>query len=348
MYFENSITNKYCSKPMAFDVHYLHCSPETQAEISLIIEQWQGLQPTYEVKTSGSTGTPKPITLLREQLEASAKRSNAFFGLDEQARVFMCLSPHTIGGKMMLIRAMVGNYTLDITEASGNPEHHVPTDVHYSFVSLVPYQIKRMLDENPGKLDQFDQILLGGMGLSVELEHQLSKLKPRIYIGFGMTETVSHIAMRSMGNPVYKALDGVRLRAEDDCLIISDSRLGIREMKTNDQVRFHGPDKFEWLGRADFVINSGGIKIHPEALEQVIDPYVSVPFIIGGIADDSFGERCTFITEQALSDADFTRIQALVSEKFGKYAIPKQQLVHPILKTANGKIRRKEILNALK
>ncbi|MDR0801793.1 AMP-binding protein [Fluviicola sp.] len=333
---------------MAFNIHYLHCSSETQAEISSVIEQWQGSQATYEVKTSGSTGTPKLITLLHEQLEASARRSNAFFNLDEHARVLMCLSPHTIGGKMMLIRAIVGNYAIDVAEASGNPENHIPSQVNYSFVSLVPYQIKRMLDENPEKLDQFDQILLGGMGLSGELEQKLSALKPTVYIGFGMTETVSHIAMRKIGSPVYKALNGVTLQPEGDCLVISDSQLGIREMKTNDQIRFHGPNRFEWLGRADFVINSAGIKIHPEALEQVIDPYLSVPFIIGGVPDPSFGERCTLITEQVISEADFARIQTVVGEKFGKFSIPRQQIIHPILKTANGKIRRKEILNALK
>lgn len=333
---------------MAFNVRYLHCSSETQSEISSVIDQWQSLQAKYEVKTSGSTGTPKPITLLREQLEASAKRSNAFFGLDERARVFMCLSPYTIGGKMMLIRAMVGNYEIDITEASGNPEEYIPDDVHYSFVSLVPYQIKRMLDESPEKLEQFDQVLLGGMGLSHELEQKLSLIKPAVYIGFGMTETVSHIAMRKMGNPVYEALDGVELQSEADCLVVSDSKLGISHMATNDQIQFHGPNRFEWLGRADFAINSGGIKIHPETLEQVIDPYLPVPFIIGGVSDPSFGEMCVLIVEEVIPKTDFSRIQTIVQEHFGKYAIPKKQVVYLILKTASGKIRRKEILNALK
>lgn len=332
---------------MAFKVHFLHCSPETRAEISSVIDQWQNGLASYEVKTSGSTGTPKTIPLLRAQLEASANRSNAFFGLDEHARVFMCLSPHTIGGKMMLIRALTGNYTIDITEASGNPEDHIPVGVTYSFVSLVPYQVKRMLDESPEKLEQFDQILLGGMGLSTELEHALSGIKPTVYLGFGMTETVSHIAMRTMGTPAYQALDGVTLDSEAGCLVISDSKLGITAMKTNDQVRFIDSNCFEWLGRADFAINSGGIKIHPEALEHVIDPHLSVPFIIGGLKDAAFGEMCVLIVEETLAESTFTHIQELVQEHFGKYAVPKKQVVHPILKTANGKIRRNEILNAL-
>lgn len=333
---------------MAFQIRYLHCSAETRTEIKSVIDQWQHSNSSYEVKTSGSTGTPKLITLSRNQLEASARRSNAFFGLNEDSRVFMCLSPKTIGGKMMLIRALAGNYEIDITEASGNPETQIENNTHYSFISLVPYQVKRILEETPGKLNSFDQILLGGMGLSDELEKTLSTLKPSIYIGFGMTETVSHIALRKMGNPIYEALDGVNLDSEDDCLVVSDSKLGIQQMKTNDIVRFHSPNRFEWLGRADFVINSGGIKIHPEALEQTVDQYISVPFIFGGMLHDSFGESCVLIIEQALSEADFKQVQQLIQDTFGKYAIPKQQIVHPILKTENGKIRRKEILNALR
>ncbi len=333
---------------MAFQIRYLHCSAETQAEIESVIDQWRNQDSSYEVKTSGSTGNPKLITLSRNQLEASAKRSNAFFGLNEDSHVFMCLSPKTIGGKMMLIRALVGNYAVDITEASGNPETHIQKDSHYSFISLVPYQVKRILEETPDKLNAFDQILLGGMGLSDDLEKTLSTLKPSIYIGFGMTETVSHIALRKMGTSVYQALDGVNLDSEDDCLVVSDSKLGIQRMKTNDLVKFHGPNRFEWLGRADFVINSGGIKIHPEALEQTVDPYISVPFIFGGIIHNSFGESCVLIIEKELSETDFKQIQIVIQDKFGKYAIPKQQIVRPILKTENGKIRRNEILNALR
>ena len=101
---------------MGFEIIYTNCSAETQQEIQSVIDLWNEKAPFYEVKTSGSTGTPKSISLKREQLEASAKRSNAFFKLDETASVLMPLSPHTIGGKMMLIRALVGNYRIEAVE----------------------------------------------------------------------------------------------------------------------------------------------------------------------------------------------------------------------------------------
>ncbi len=333
---------------MAFEVIYLHCSEKTQQEVRAVIELWQNGSPVYTVKTSGSTGTPKSISLSREQLEASAKRSNAAFGLTESARVFMPLSPHTIGGKMMLIRALTGNYTIEITEPGANPLKYIDPQTAYSFVSLVPYQVKHILEETPGKLNQFRQILLGGMGLSPELEKTLSAISPDVFIGFGMTETVSHIALRRMGSPVYEALKNIELQVSDDCLVVTDQKLGITELQTNDQVKLIDPFHFEWLGRADFVINSGGIKIHPENLEQAIESRISFPFIIGGIPHETLGEACVLIGEQILPEEKFTELQAVIREKFGKYAVPKQQVLSPILKTENGKIRRKEILNMLK
>ncbi|WP_430402451.1 AMP-binding protein [Fluviicola sp.] len=332
---------------MAFEVTYTDCSAETQQEIQAIIELWNQNSPTYQVKTSGSTGTPKSITLVREQLEASAKRSNSFFNLDENSRVLLPLSPHTIGGKMMIIRALVGNYSIEIREPSSNPIMELASGSHYSFISLVPYQIKRILEETPENLNRFDYILLGGMGLSSQLEQLLSSVKPAVFIGFGMTETVSHIALREMGNPVYEALEGVELEVSENGLVISDSKLGIERIQTTDLVRLIDSKHFNWIGRADFVINSGGIKIHPEKLEQVIDELIETPFIIGGIPHETLGEACVLVVESALSEEKFRQVQALIQEKFGKYAAPKQQVIASILKTGNGKIRRKETLKAL-
>jgi o-succinylbenzoate---CoA ligase len=332
---------------MAFEVTYTDCSAETYQEIRKIIDLWHAKSPDYYVKTSGSTGTPKSILLKREQLEASAKRSNAFFGLNESSSVLMPLSPHTIGGKMMLIRALVGNYSIHVVEPRANPLEEIPAKFQYSFISLVPYQVKCILEENPEKLNLFENILLGGMGLSAELEQTLSELKPAVYIGFGMTETVSHIALRKMNDPVYRALEGLHFDVSDNCLVITDSKLGIERMQTNDEVDLIDSTQFKWLGRADFAINSGGIKIHPEALENVIDELIEGPFIIGGIPHETLGEACILILEEALSDEVFSQVQETIREKFGKYAAPKQQVLSSILKTENGKIRRKETLNAL-
>jgi len=330
-----------------FDVTYTDCSAETQQEIRAIIELWNEKSPVYQVKTSGSTGSPKSITLTREQLEASAKRSNSFFNLDENSLVLLSLSSHTIGGKMMIIRALVGNYSIEIREPGANPIVELSSGSHYSFISLVPYQVKRILEETPENLDQFDTILLGGMGLSTQLEQTLASITPKVYIGFGMTETVSHIALRRMGNPVYETLEGVELEASEDGLVISDSKLGIERMQTTDLVELMDPRHFTWLGRADFVINSGGIKIHPENLEQAVDGLIETPFIIGGIPHETLGEACVLLVEKLLPEEKFKQVQEVIREKFGKYAAPKQQVVSSILKTENGKIRRKETLKAL-
>ncbi|MGV3609325.1 MAG: AMP-binding protein [Fluviicola sp.] len=332
---------------MAFEVRYTDCSAETYQAIKKIIELWRAKSPDYYVKTSGSTGTPKSILLKRDQLEASARRSNSFFGLNENSCVLMPLSAHTIGGKMMLIRALVGNYSIHVVEPRANPLEEIDPKSPYSFVSLVPYQVKCILEENPEKLTLFKNILLGGMGISPELEQTLSELKPRVYIGFGMTETVSHIALRKMNDPIYRALEGVHLEVSNNCLVITDSVLRIDRMQTNDEVDLIDSTQFKWLGRSDFAINSGGIKIHPEALENTIDEWIDGPFIIGSIPHETLGEACVLILEEAVSDEVFSQVQEVIREKFGKYAAPKQQILSPILKTENGKIRRKETLNAL-
>ncbi len=332
---------------MAFEVTYTDCSAETYKEIRAVIALWNDKSLEYTVKTSGSTGMPKSIRLTRAQLEASATRSNSVFGLNENSRVLMPLSPMTIGGKMMLIRALIGNYSIDVVEPRANPLEEIDPKSRYSFISLVPYQIKCILEETPEKLNQFDHVLLGGMGLSAQLEKALSTVKPTVYIGFGMTETVSHIALRKMNDPVYGALEGVKFEISKDCLVITDSKLGIEHMQTNDLVELIDSAHFKWLGRADFVINSGGIKIHPENIEQVIDELIEVPFIIGGIPHETLGEACVLILEKALSEEKFMQVQSIIREKFGKYAAPKQQVISTILKTENGKIRRKETLNSL-
>lgn len=332
---------------MAFEVTYTDCSVETQQEIRAIIELWNQKSPVYQVKTSGSTGSPKSITLTREQLEASAERSNSFFNLEEDSRVLLPLSSNTIGGKMMIIRALVGNYSIEIREPSANPIAELTPGSHYSFISLVPYQVKCILEETPENLNQFDSVLLGGMGLSTQLEQTLISVKPKVYIGFGMTETVSHIALREMGNPVYQALEGVELEISEDGLVVSDFKLGIERMQTTDLAKLIDSKHFTWLGRADFVINSGGIKIHPENLEQAVDGLIETPFIIGGIPHETLGETCVLIVEKLLPEEKFKQIQTVIQEKFGKYAAPKQQVISSILKTENGKIRRKETLNAL-
>jgi o-succinylbenzoate---CoA ligase len=332
---------------MAFEINSTNCSQSIQEKIRSIITDWKAEKAFYTVKTSGSTGMPKTISLSRKQLQASAERSNRFFHLTNESRVLMCMSPDTIGGKMLVIRALVGNYAIDVFEARANPLLELRQNKHYSFISLVPFQLKCILEENPEKLNQFDQILLGGMGLSTELETKLLACKPAIFIGFGMTETVSHIALRKLGSPVYNALDGVHFDTINENLIVTDHALGITQMATTDSIQLIDPTHFKWLGRSDFAINSGGIKIHPEKLEQELDSFIQAPFMITGLPHISFGEECVLVIEKILPKEDFLNIQRIIQEKFGKYAAPKRQIEQAILKTENGKIRRKEMLNIL-
>lgn len=326
---------------MAFQVSFIYCSPELQSQVLELVRQWNDFQDTYETKTSGSTGNPKAVQLTRKQLEASALRSNQYFNLSENSHALLCMNPSTIGGKMVIIRALVGNYKLTVVPASGNPLIELNDSEPFDFASLVPYQLNRILSENPDKLSNFHQILLGGMPLSTKRENELLQLQPTFFIGFGMTETVSHIAIRQIGEQRYTCLEGVSIDEIDDHrLVISDQHLGIERLETTDIVKIYPPNQFEWLGRRDFAINSGGIKIHPEALEKELTTLILSPFIIAGIPDTTLHEMCVLISEKTLSEVQQAEIKQEVTRVFGKYAVPKKFFVSPILLRENGKIDR--------
>lgn len=334
---------------MAFQVSFKNCSDELQGFIQNLIDEWTTNQDIFEVKTSGSTGNPKTIFLIRKQLEASAVRSNTFFELAEDAHVLLCMNPNTIGGKMVVIRALVGNYKLTVVPASGNPFAAIDQIETFDFTSLVPFQLNRILLENPEKIGLFKQILLGGVPLPMVQEQKLSQFKTRFYMGFGMTETVSHIALRKINESHYTCLPGVSIAVnEEQCLQLSDSKLGIEKLQTTDLIKITSPMTFEWLGRNDFTINSGGIKIHPEALEREISEFIATPFLIAGIPDSRLHEMCVMIVEEAISEKNWLEIQQLIEKRFGKYAVPKKCFVAPILRREHGKIDRLSTRKQLK
>lgn len=334
---------------MAFQVSFKNCSDELQDFIQNLLSDWNTNQDIFEVKTSGSTGNPKTIFLSRKQLEASAIRSNNFFDLKEDAHVLLCMNPNTIGGKMVVIRALVGNYKLTVVPASGNPFSEINQTETFDFTSLVPFQLNRILLENSEKIELFKQILLGGMPLPVVQEQKLSQFNTRFYMGFGMTETVSHIALRKINESHYTCLPGVSIAVnKDQCLQLSDSVLGIQELQTTDLINLTSPTTFEWQGRKDFTINSGGIKIHPEALERELSELIQTPFILAGIPDSRLHEMCVLLVEEAISEKKWAEIQQTIETHFGKYAVPKKYFVTSILLRENGKIDRLSTLKQLK
>lgn len=333
---------------LSFQLTYIGHDASYLEQVAEFIGEWESGAEDFRVHTSGSTGMPKTIVLKREQLIASAERTIAHFGLKPGDKMLMSLSPKVIGGRMMIVRALVGNLHLLVTQPSSNPLSDVPEEMSVDFISLVPAQLKIMIDRNEPGLKKVKTILLGGAPVSEELENHFAALPSKVVTGFGMTETVSHIALREAGKSVYEALPGVSFSVHNGRLVIDDELLHIQKLETTDSVRLIDNKHFEWKGRTDFVINSGGIKIHPEQLETVLSPLIRGEFIIAGIPDEQFGEVCILIAEKKLTGKiDLEEIQEYTRSRSGRYSAPKTIVYADIKKTAAGKTDRKATIQSV-
>lgn len=292
----------------------------------------------FEVQTSGSTGNPKTILLRRGQLEASAIRTLNYFQLKQGDSAVLALPIHTIAGKMMVVRSLIGQLNLIVTDPGSRPMDSLSLNEQITFFPMSPMQFGQL---KPEELARIKYILLGGSPLSPKLEKQISSLHSNTYIGFGMTETVSHIALRKIGHPFYEALQGVDFSLKDNKLIVNDQLLELVDLETNDLVELKNPLSFKWLGRADFVINSGGVKIHPEQLEQFFSDFIDGNFFIAGIPDDTFGQKCILVTDTMTKVEDFEQLCTLCKAHFGPYSSPKQWIQLPFSYSSGTKINRR-------
>lgn len=312
--------------------------------VQVFLEQWMSGAAEFPVQTSGSTGTPKAILLTRHQLEASAKRTLQFFGLQPGDRALLGLPVQTIAGKMMILRALLGELELIITDPDSQPMNCLETDERIDFFPLSPMQLNLL---GPEQLKNVNTLLLGGSPLSPALEKRITVQHDACYIGFGMTETVSHIALRKAGDPSYHALKGVTFSTLDGKLIIEDELLQLSGLVTNDLVELTDSTRFKWLGRDDFAINSGGVKIHPEQLEQVLSDVVKGAFFIAGIPDDTFGQKCILLVDTMTEIDDFEQLCTLCRDHFGPYSAPKQLYRLPFIYSSGTKINRRLTLEQL-
>ena len=316
---------------------------ELQAKVETFCQQWENGDP-ISIETSGSTGKPKVITFTKEQFIVSAGKTIAFFDLNKETKSLLCLSPDTIGGKMMMVRALVGNYPLVLTNPSLDPFEFM--DEHIDFVALVPAQLAHVL-KNPrsiSKLKKVKHILIGGADIPEELSQQLRSHEITAYQSYGMTETISHVALREIGKDTYyHALPGIHFTSENNCLTIHYPEIQLKSIQTTDIVELSDESTFHWKGRADFVINSGGKKIHPEELEKRLSTFISGRFILSSIPHPVWGEALVL-----LSELPITLKKAVLIHEFSSVEIPKFAQTVPMIFTENGKIQRKLTLEQAK
>ncbi|MCH7785208.1 MAG: AMP-binding protein [Bacteroidetes bacterium] len=319
----------------------------TNYEISIgnFLIQWLNEDPTVMVKTSGSTGKPKDILLNKDNMVNSANATGIFFKLAENTTALLCLPSNFIAGKMMLVRAMILGWDLHITA----PEKDALTqyDNDYDFVAMVPFQVLHSIDA----LKKVKKLIIGGGSISKELEAKLINVDTEVFATYGMTETITHIAVKRLNglakSAYYTALPNVKFSKDDrGCLIISAPDISEKEVITNDIITLVSPTSFEWLGRYDNVINSGGIKIFPEKVEEKLSAFIQHPFIITSEKDEQLGERVILIIETKDKNDKLDLSEAI--SKLERYERPKKIYTFSEFPfTETGKIKRDKILQIL-
>jgi o-succinylbenzoate---CoA ligase len=316
---------------LRYSSHFLDQEKIESLQASFLNEKY------IKTSTSGSTGPSKEISLEISHMKASAQATNAFFGLRQDTSALLALSLDTIAGKMMLLRALVGNYSLIACPPKLRPLEDTDHDI--DFVAMVPAQLRETLKHDVQKLKSIRVILIGGGPISSEVEDNLREEHLTVYHSFGMTETISHIAMRKCGyesNLFFEALPGVSFVSKDEKLVIHAPHLGVDSLQTNDLVELLSPTQFIWKGRADFVANSGGYKIVLEELESKISALIPYPFFLWKDADEKWGEKVVLCLENAGGEEiDLSSLQLKAWEK-----PQKTYYFQHFLRSESGKIRR--------
>ncbi|WP_055437034.1 AMP-binding protein [Lacinutrix algicola] len=303
---------------------------------------WQDNSNTIALKTSGSTGVPKTIVIKKQAMVNSAIATGEYFKLQPSSKALLCLPAHYIAGKMMLVRALVLGLEIDSIEPKSNLK--IDLEKQYHFTAMVPLQLEKNLD----KLKSIKTVIVGGAKVSSALNAKLQELKANIFETYGMTETVSHIAVKQLNgitkNNSFKTLPNIEIKQDDrDCLIINAPFVSDTIIITNDVVKLQSKTEFEWIGRADSIINSGGIKVFPEQVENILSGKINAKFFIASEKDTILGERVILVVEGENIEIDNSIFNTLKS-----YSKPKNvYYINQFTLTESGKIKRNETLKRI-
>ena len=291
-----------------------------------------------EMTTSGTTGKPKLIRVDKQAMVNSALATGDFFDLKPKDKVLNCLPVKYIAGKMMFVRSFILGLDMDFVAPSSHPMYN--NDTKYDFVAMVPLQAENSLKQ----LQNVKKMIIGGVKMNNTLEKQLLKLPTTAFETYGMTETITHIAAKKIGDKAFTVLPNVTISYDDNnCLVIHAPHISKEIIVTNDIVELVNENQFIFLGRHDNIINSGGIKLIPEQIEEKLSSRITSRFFVAGKPDESLGEKLILIVEGEKQQLDNTIFDIL-----DKYEKPKEVLfVSKFIETANGKIMRKESLGDL-
>ena len=309
-------------------------------DLEAFLQEWQNDEPMVWVHTSGSTGVPKPLQVEKKRMRASARLTCSFLGLKEGDSALLCMPLQYIAGKMVVVRSLVAGLRLLPVAPSGHPLKdltEIPT-----FAAMIPMQVYNTLQvpEERAKLMEIKHLIIGGGAIDDALGRELKSFLNHVWSTYGMTETLSHIALRRLNGTEasdwYTPFENVRIRlSEENTLIIHAPSVCAEELTTNDIAEINEEGKFRILGRKDNTINSGGVKIQIEQVEATLKEHLHTPFQITARKDAKFGEIVVLLYNKVKDEAE---VRHICEENLPAYWVPKIYLrVEELPLTGTGK-----------
>lgn len=311
------------------------------------IEQWFDDKETMILKTSGSTGIPKNIAVTKHQMLASAASTLEYFQLRKGMKALLCLSPEFIAGKMMIVRAMLGGLDLLTTDLSANPLRNLHQAV--DFAAMVPLQCSKVMEETPEKFSWIKTLIVGGSGMGDWLSSQFQSINTAVFQTYGMTETLSHIAVRRVNGALasnsYTLLSGVKVHLDQrGCLVIDAPHLAHEALITNDIAAINQDGTFTIEGRADDIVIVAGHKLNPLQLEAKIEGILQKNCLVIAVPSENAGAQLFLVLKDQMSVSQIYQLWQKLETSLSASEMPRQLAIvdeFPLL--AGGKTDRRQL-----
>ncbi|RRT90093.1 AMP-binding protein [Empedobacter falsenii] len=329
-----------------YDVNAIEVTNEFEQSIKDFLVEWFSDSEVMIAHTSGSTGTPKEIILTKENMRKSANMTGKHLHLEKGNSALLVMPVTYIAGKLMLVRAVeIGLKLICMQPTSHISLNEINSGISQNFtsidfVALTPMQVENSLDF----VSRCQKLIIGGAPLSEKVKQELFAFENEVYETYAMTETITHIAFKQVANQkypnaeqVFEAFDEVTISQDErGCLVIDTPYDGL-QVVTNDVVELIDTRKFNWIGRADNVINSGGIKLFPEQIENKLKPFIDSDFYITSKTDELLGQKLILVVEGEQRSLDFSLADLT------KYQQPKEIVfIDQFPRTESGKVKRQQ------
>jgi len=267
------------------------------------------------IRTSGSSGTPKRTMLTADNLVASVTATNDMLG--GAGRWLLAVSALHVAGMQVLVRSVVAGTTPEVLDLNdgfdpgqfADATDRMNTSSDRRYTALVPTQLTRLLDDSAGlrALRGFDAVLVGGAALSAADLERAAAVGVRVVTTYGMSETAGGCVYDGRPLPVtevhidndhHVVLGGATValgylgqpRLTADAFAVDAD--GVRWFRTDDLGAFDDDGRLEIRGRADDLINTGGLKVAPGPVEDAIARFVPgvVDAVVVGTPHPTWGE----------------------------------------------------------